>query len=70
MMKVEWICTGRTNERSFFNYCYENSFRNLSEEFIINIDLLTLRTRSKSLGLSMCNRIMCFKFHTQNISVS
>jgi len=70
MLKVEWVCTGRTNKYSVSNHCYKNPFENWSKVSIINRDLLEPRTRSKSFNLNMCNRIMCFAVHTPKISAS
>ena len=57
-MKVELICTGRTNEFSVFNQCNENPFRNLSKECIFNKDLLGPRNRRKNL-IRVCVRRQC-----------
>jgi len=70
MLKVIRISICRNNESSLFNQCYQNPFWNWSKECIIDRYMLTPRTRSKSFNLSVCNRIMCFAFHSQNISVS
>jgi len=67
MIKVEWIRTGRTNECCVFNECYENSFWNWPGEGNIDTDLMCLRSRTKHFNLSVCNRIMYFSFHSQNI---
>ena len=69
-MKVEWICTCRTNECSVYNQCYKNPLWNCFEEFIIDRDLLGPRTRNKSFNPSMRNRLMYFAFHTESISNS
>ena len=63
MMKVEWICTGRTKKCSVFMQGNENSFGNLPEECIIDRDLLGPKTRNKNFDLSMFNRIIPFMFH-------
>jgi len=67
--KVEWICTCRTNECSVLT----NAIRILSgigPRYASSMDLLGPRPRSKCFNLRVCNRIKCFAFHSQNISVS
>ena len=66
MMKVEWICTGRTNECGVLTIAIRILFGNWSKECVIDRDLLGPRNLSKRLNLSMCNRLMCFTFHFQN----
>lgn len=42
------------------------SFRKLSEECIKHREILGHRTCSKIFNLNMCDRIMCFVFHTKH----
>ena len=69
MIKVEWIRNGRNDECSALT----NTTRidsGIGPRIALPIALLRPRTISNRFNLSMCNRIMCFALHSQNVSVS
>ena len=70
VVKAEQVCTCRTYECSVLKQYNYNSFWNGAKERIIDRYLLGPWTRSKGFNLSVCHRIMCFAFLSQNIGVS